>query len=325
MKILVLGGTKFLGRHLVDVAIARNHEVTLFHRGETGAELFPELEHVLGDRDGGLDALSGREFDAVIDTSGYLPRVVRDSARMLASTASHYTFISSISVYADHSRAGTTEEAAVGILEDVTNEEIMENYGPLKGLCEKVVEREFPDRTLVIRPGLIVGPFDPSDRFTYWVERMARGGEVLAPGDAKHPVQFIDVRDLAAWTIAVVEKQTVGVIHATGPQTALTLGEVLDVCREVSESDASLVWAKPEFLKAQGVGEWIDMPLWIADPAFAGHSCVDISRALTAGLEFRGLADTVRDTLAWLRTRPADHEWKSGLRAEREAEVLGAL
>jgi len=324
MKLLILGGTKFLGRHLVDVALARGHEVALFHRGETGAELFPELEHILGDRDGGLVPLEGREFDAVLDTSGYLPRVVRDSARLLANATSHYTFVSSISVYADHSKVGNTEAAEVGILEDVTLEDIVQNYGPLKGLCEKVVERELPGRTLVIRPGLIVGPNDPSDRFSYWVERMARGGEVLAPEDPEHAVQFIDSRDLAEWMIELAEEQTVGVIHATGPKEPYTLEHVLETCRAVSGSDAQPVWVKAEFLKEQGVGEWIDMPLWIHAASHAGHSRINISRALEAGLKFRPLEETVRDTLAWLRTRPAEQEWKAGLRADREAEVMNA-
>ncbi|MFT5286629.1 MAG: 2'-hydroxyisoflavone reductase [Planctomycetota bacterium] len=327
MNLLLLGGTKFLGRHLTDAALARDHTVTLFHRGETGADLFPELEHILGDRTEGLDALAGREFDAVIDTSGYLPRVVRDSARALADSVKHYTFVSSISVYADHSKAGNTENTAVGILEDVRDENVAKNYGPLKGLCEQVVEREFPGRTLVIRPGLIVGPHDPSDRFTYWVDRMARNGEVVAPGDAEHAVQFVDVRDLASWMTELIERETVGVMHATGPESATTLGEVLDCCRTVAksaagESDNELVWMKPEFLAEQKIGEWMDMPLWINDPAFAGHSKVDCSRALAAGLRFRSVEETVRDTLEWCQSRPTDHEWKAGLTSEREAEIL---
>ena len=324
MKLLLLGGTKFLGRHFVEAALAREHEVTLFHRGETGAGLFPELDHILGDRDGGLEPLEGREWDAVIDTSGYLPRVVRDSARLLANATAHYTFVSSISVYADHSQPGTTEEAEVALLEDVLVEEVMENYGGLKALCEKVVERELPGRTLVVRPGLIVGPNDPSDRFSYWVDRLARGGEVLAPDDPEHAVQFIDVRDLAEWMLRQVEAQTVGVIHATGPEQPCTLEQVLEACREVAASEATLNWVKAELLTEQGVGEWIDMPLWIHDPGFAGHSRIDISRALEASLSFRPLDETVRATLEWLRTRPADHEWKAGLRPDREAEVLAA-
>jgi 2'-hydroxyisoflavone reductase len=325
MQLLILGGTVFLGRALVDAALARGHEVTLFNRGQHGPELYPQAERLRGDRDGGLDALRGRRWDAAIDTSGYVPRVVRASADLLAEAVEHYTFISTISVYANFQRPGMDEQAAVGALADPAVETVDgETYGPLKALCEQAVEQALPGRALIIRPGLIVGPHDPSDRFTYWVKRVAEGGEVLAPVRPGWHTQLIDVRDLAEWTLALVKARQTGVYNATGPAEPLTFGDVLGTCQAASGSDARYTWVAEEFLAQREVGPWIELPLWVpeSDPDMAGFAAVDCSKAIGAGLRFRELAATVRDTLAWAATRPADHQWRAGLARSREAELL---
>ena len=324
MKLLILGGTVFVGRHLVEAALAHNHEVTLFNRGQHNADLFPDVETLHGDRDGGLDPLKGRRWDAVVDTCGYVPRVVRASADLLSRAVDHYTFISSISVYRDVSRPAVDESGAVGTLEDTATEEVTgDTYGPLKALCEQAVEESVPGRTLVVRPGLIVGPHDPTDRFTYWPRRVARGGDVLAPGRPDEAVQFIDVRDLAAWTLRMVEARHTGTYNATGPADPLTMGGLLDVCNRELGGAAHFVWVDEPFLLREGVGPWIELPLWISDEMdMRGLSATDCGKAITAGLTFRPLAETVRDTQAWDATRPADTAHAAGLRPEREAELL---
>jgi 2'-hydroxyisoflavone reductase len=317
LKLLVLGGTKFLGRHVVEAALERGHDVTIFHRGETNRGLFGDrVEEVLGDRDGGLGALESGRWDAVVDTSGYFPRIVGASAKLLAGRADHYTFVSSISVYADFS-TGPNERSSLATLEDETIEELGEEhqyYGGLKVLCEQAVEREFPGRALVVRPGLIVGPHDPTDRFTYWAERLARGGEILAPGPPERVVQFVDVRDLAGWIVQAVEERRTGVFNATSE--GVSLGELL--------AGAEVTWVADEFLVEHGVGEWIELPLWIADPSWVGHNQVDVSRAVAAGLRFRPVAETLRDTAAWAATRENGQERAAGLAPERERALLEA-
>jgi len=313
VKLLVLGGTKFLGRHLVESALARGHKVTLFNRGQTNPDLFPEAEHLRGDRDGDLSALEDRSWDAVVDTCGFVPRVVRASAELLAGAVDHYTFVSTIGVYAEFPHPGIDETAPVGALTEETEDAEGPAYGPLKALCEQEVERALPERTLVVRPGLIVGPDDPTDRFTYWPRRVERGGEVLAPAPPEQPVQLVDVRDLAAWTLRMVEEGTVGTFNATSPPGALTFADVLAAC-----GAADVVWVDGEFLLEQGVEEWSDLPLWISsrDPAWSGFQLVDVSRALAAGLTFRPLDETARDAPEWTG--------KAGLSPEREAELLTA-
>jgi 2'-hydroxyisoflavone reductase len=324
MRLLILGGTVFLGRHLVEVALRRGHEVTMFNRGIHGADLFPDVERLKGDRKEDLSALAGREWDAVIDTCGYFPRIVRNSARALAGSVGHYTFISSISVFSDFSKPGINEETPVATIEDETMEEITgESYGPLKALCEKAVEEEFPGRTLVVRPGLIVGPNDPTDRFTYWPHRVAEGGKVLAPGEPETPIQIIDVRDLAEWTIDLVEKKQTGIYNATGPVPELTMGTMLEECRRVSGSDAEFVWVDAAFLEKEGIVMWSDLPAWVPDTdETRGFSRVDVSKAVASGLTFRPIAETIADTLAWEKTLPADRELRAGLTRERETEAL---
>jgi len=329
MNILILGGTKFLGRHLVDSALARGHEVTLFNRGKTNPGLFPHVETILGDREHDIEKLTGREWDAVIDVAGYVPRIVRLSASGLreAGSVGRYVFISSLSVYADNRKIGIDEEYPVGKLEDESVEEITgESYGPLKALCEKTVLDLYGERGLVIRPGLIVGPNDPTDRFTYWPVRIARGGDVLAPEKPEAPVQIIDVRDLSDFTIKLIEEKASGIYNATGPDYELTLGAMLEACKQVSGSNANFQWASVEFLKQNKISEWSDMPVWVPDnEENAGFSRFDILKAIKDGLKFRPLEDTVRDTIAWANTRPADHAWRAGLKADREKELLGLL
>ena len=327
MKILIIGGTRFLGRHLVVSALARGHEVTLFNRGKSNPELFLNIETILGDREHDLEKLTGREWDAVIDTCGYFPRTVRLSAQSLERSVGRYVFISSISVYAGFSKIGIDENDPVGKIEDESIEEITgESYGPLKALCEKAVQEIYKERALIIRPGLIVGPNDPTDRFTYWPVRVARGGDVLAPEKPDVPIQIIDVRDLSDFIIKLIEDKASGVYNATGPDYELTLGEMLEVSKQVSHSDATFKWAGVEFWNQNNVQAWSDMPVWVPDTEEdAGFSRVDISKAIHDGLTFRPLEETVRNTLDWANTRSPDHQWRAGLSQERETQVLEAL
>lgn len=322
MRLLIIGGTVFVGRHLVESALARGHEVTLFNRGQHNPDLFPTVEKLRGNRDGELGVLAGRQWDAVIDTCGYVPRLVRDSATALANQVEHYTFISTISVYPDYSQAGLDESAAVGVLADSTTEEVTgESYGPLKAICEQAAEAAMPGRVLTIRPGLIVGPNDPTDRFTYWPVRVQRGGELLAPGEPSQQVQFIDVRDLAAWTIQMVEDKALGIYNATGPDYVLTMQRLLEECNAVAENNASFTWVTEAFLQEQSVGAFVEMPLWV--PAeMAGLEQVNCQKAIAAGLTFRPLDTTIRDTLAWHATRDAAHSWRAGITPERESQLL---
>lgn len=325
MKILVLGGTRFVGRHIVELALARGHAISLFNRGISNPELFPQVESLRGDREGDLGALEEGRWDAVIDTSGYLPRIVRASAERLVDSVSHYTFISTISVFADFSEVGIDEDSSLDTLEDESVEEVTgETYGPLKARCEAVVREVYPGSALVIRPGLIVGPHDPTDRFTYWVHRVAQGGEVLAPGDPRSPVQFIDARDLAAWTLDLVATGESGTFNATGPEDPHTMAHFLGTCNEVSGSGGTFTWVPAEFLLENGVEPWSDMPLWMPQESYRGLMQIDVQRAVSHGLQFRPLEETARDTLAWAAARSRDHEWQAGISTEREENLLEA-
>ncbi len=326
MRILVLGGTVFLGRHVVEVALARHHEVTLFNRGQDNPDLYPEAEKLIGDRNQDLTALEGRSFDAVIDTSGQLPHQVQSSSSLLSSTATHYTFVSSISVYSDFSRP-VDESAPVIMLEDPSStDDSPETYGGRKALCEQIAANAMPGRTLVVRPGLIVGPYDPTDRFTYWPHRLAEGGEVLAPEPRGAAVQFIDARDLAAWMLDMAERRQTGTFNATGPASRLDMSTLLDDCRQGESADSTLTWVSEQFLSEQEVSPWSDLPLWISssDASFAHFLAADCRKAIAAGLQFRPLAETIHDTLAWAVTRPADYQWKAGITRERERALLDA-
>jgi 2'-hydroxyisoflavone reductase len=326
VKLLVLGGTAFAGRALVEAALARGHEPVLFNRGRTNPGLFPEVEQVHGDRDGELGRLDGRRFDAVVDTSGYVPRVVAASAAFASVAAERYCFVSSVSVYADLSVPGVAEDAPLAELADESVEEVTgETYGPLKALCERVVADALPGRALIVRPGLIVGPYDPTDRFTYWPERIARGGPVLVPGRPDRPLQFVDARDLAAWMLALIEDGSAGTFNAAGPEPRPTMGELFDVCRRAGGAGARPVWADDAFLFERGVGAWMELPLWLPEGGdHAGIFAIDASAARERGLGFRPLEQTVADTLAWTRTRPPG-ERRAGLAPEREAELLREL
>lgn len=352
MRILIIGGTVFLGRHLTEAALARGHEVTLFNRGQRNPELFPEATKLRGDRDGGLDALLDGGWDAVIDTCGYVPRIVAQSVEVLRERAPHYTFISTISVYGDMSQVGMDESAAVGKLPDPSVEEITgETYGPLKALCENVVRESYgEDRSLIIRPGLIVGPHDPTDRFTYWPVRVARGGEILAPGSPEQSIQWIDARDLAEWILHMVEGRQAGTYNATGPAHRLTLRAFLEEAIAAvdtgassmsptgssdgttgaagRDAEATLSWVEEDFLLEHKVGPWIEMPLWIPEhgpSSMPGLHTVRCDRALAKGLTFRPIANTVKDTLRWDQGRdPSSIERRAGMKAEREAEILEA-
>jgi 2'-hydroxyisoflavone reductase len=325
MNILILGGTVFLGRALAEDAQRRGHTVTLFNRGLTNGSLFPELEKLYGNRDGDLAALQGRQWDAVIDTSGYVPRVVRQSVNLLARNVGQYVFISSISVYADTSQPGLKEDAStVQLQAEIVDETNTAYYGPFKAQCEQVVQSGMAGRALIVRPGLMVGPHDETDRFSYWPYRIAQGGEVLAPGRPERPIQFIDVRDTAAWILNQAEGQQNGVFNVVSPDGWMTMGRLLDTCVKVIQSNAELKWVPEDFLMENSVGEWIEMPLWLteSDPTIAGFLRVDVSRALAAGLKLRPIEDTIRDTLAYVKTWPHDRIWQAGLNHAREKDLL---
>jgi 2'-hydroxyisoflavone reductase len=320
MRLLILGGTKFLGRHTVEAALAAGHEVTTFTRGRTNPELFPEAEHLHGDRDGDLSALESRSWDGVVDTSGYVPRVARQSAELLRDAVQRYVFVSSISVYGGFGEP-VTEATPVAALDDPSSEDVEEHYGALKAACERVVAEVYGERSARVRAGLIVGPHDPTDRFTYWPRRIAAGGAVLGPGDPGAPVQFVDARDLAAWLVQLALAGPGGTFNATGPAGPLRFDELLERARAAIGSDAHVVWADEQRVLDAGVRAWTELPLWLPGDDYAGMSRADIGRALGAGLRFRPLEETVLDTLAWDRTVPGG---RATLSREKEHEILAA-
>jgi 2'-hydroxyisoflavone reductase len=328
MRVLILGGTLFLGRHIADALLNRGHQLVLFNRGLTAPELFPDVERVTGDRTRDLDKLAGMRFDAVIDTCGYLPSAVRAAVAALREAAWNYCFIRSISVYdAIQEHLDEVSSATLALPENVSPDTYdAQYYGAFKMLCERAVTETLgAGRALIIRPGLIVGPHDPTDRFSYWPHRIARGGDVLAPSAPDFGVQFIDVRDLAAWIVAMLEKKATGTYNATSPPGAMTLGSVLDCCRNVSGSDAHFVWVDEAFLTEHDVKAWTELPLWISRSAnIPGILNADVTRASLAGLRARPIEETVDATLAWLATRSSNHEWRAGLEPERERSLLTA-
>lgn len=322
MKILVIGGTRFLGRHLVEIALTRGHEMTLFHRGNTNRGLFDDkVEELLGDRDSDLAQFENRTWDVVIDTCGYFPRIVTKSTEKLKDSVRQYVFISSISVYRDADTIGLDESAALRTIEDETIEEINEDtYGALKALCEKAVQECFPGRTLIVRPGLIVGPHDPSDRFTYWVRRVAQGGEMLVPESEGFRTQLIDARDLSAWILDKVEETHTGVYHATGPKDDLAFPALLHELNRTFDQKADFVWMTEKFLLDNKVAPWKELPMWLVEEK--GIMAVNVSKVFSSGLVCRPVADIARDVLAWDKTRPGTVEYFSGMKPEREAELL---
>lgn len=378
LRILILGGTGFLGPAVVDAAKARGHSLTLFNRGRTEKRIgiIDGVEKLYGNRDPKLHSVdgddtsplglaqieekikAGEKWDAVVDTSGYVPRIVKASAELLAKASSHYVFISTISVYAGNDTPNSDETARTGSIADPTVESMgaqSENYGPLKALCEQAAEAAMPGKVLNVRPGFIVGPGDPTDRFTYWPVRVSKGGDVLAPNAPVDPVQFIDVRDLAEWIVRCIENRTVGVMNATGPHsgdpaTAFTIGKLLDACKTASKSDAKFTWIPLEFIEKQGIIPGADFPIWVpATGPTAGFHRVNIDRAIKAGLTFRSAEVTCRDTLTWWpkeverRARvgkqlvedatkagrpapnlPDPNNLRAGLNAQRESTALAA-
>ena len=319
MKLLVLGGTNFVGRHLVLAAQAAGAEVTLFNRGQTNAGIFPDLERITGDRDGDLSGLEGRSWDAVLDVNGYVPRIVEASAQLLAERCGHYTYVSTVSVYGTTGTHGPGEDDPVATLDTPTEEVSGETYGALKAACEEVVHRHFSDRALIVRPGVVVGPYDHTERFVRWVRRAADGGEMLAPGEPSGPMQFIDARDLADWTVRMGLGARTGTYNTVRPP--VPIAEVLQTCIDVTGAGASLTWVDEDFLPERQVTYWSDLPIWLPRE-HNGMLQVDPSRAVADGLTFRPLEDTVRATWLWDRART--DAGPAGLSVEREREVLAA-
>jgi 2'-hydroxyisoflavone reductase len=333
LRILILGGTGFIGPYQVRYAVSRGHKVSIFNWDRRPTNLPDSVEHLLGDRNDDLEALKRREWDVVVDNPTTLPKWVRDSASLLKDAARQYIFISTISVYADVSRPGMDEGSELLKYKgsDAMSEKLVtpELYGPLKALSEREAEKWFPGRTTVIRPGLIAGPGDASDRFTYWPVRIDRGGEVLAPGTSFDAVQFIDARDLGEWTIRLAEQGTIGIYNATGPRSPLSIAEMLYAIRGVTSgsNEIRFTWVDSKFLAEQKVRAWSDMPVWVSDdPESAGFSRISNERAISKGLTFRPLAETARDTLDWFKTLPEARRAKmlAGLTREREKAVLAA-
>ena len=324
MRILILGGTRFVGRHFVEVALDRGHELTLFNRGRSGPELFPGAERIRGDRTVDLaPAASGRTWDAVFDPSCYTVRAARTAVEALAGRVGHYAFVSSLSVYADQDAPGLDESAPVGTIADPTTEVIDgDTYGPLKALCEREVLRAFPG-ALVERCGFIVGPYDPVDRLPWWIRRISEGGEVLAPARPDYPAQLIDARDIAEWTLAMIDRGEGGVFNVTAPRDPYRLVDVLETARRVSGSDARFTWVPEPFLLERGLDpEEEPLPYWLG-PGSTGAATSDVSKAYSAGLEVRPLETTIADTYAWERAR-AREPLRVGLDAERERSILDA-
>ena len=336
MKLLIIGGTKFLGRHLIDSALARGHETTVFNRGRLVSDPIAGVENIRGDRHRELDKLSGRTWDAVIDTCGYLPQSLELSARALADSVGTYIFVSSISAYASFGQAGFDETAPSAILAEDQRERFAsfdpasginagalgDAYGPLKAECERTAESIMPGRVLNVRPGLIVGPFDPTDRFTYWVTRVADGGEVLAPGKPGRFVQLIDARDLSDWIVSAAEEHLTGIFNAAGRPDELTMEQMLQGIKRTTGSDAEFTWVDEQFLTAWDVAPWSDLPLYLTESDTDSHGFlrVNVDRALSTGLAFRPFDKTVRDTLEWRRTDPS--EMRAGIDRTRETELL---
>jgi 2'-hydroxyisoflavone reductase len=317
VRLLILGGTLFVGRHLAESALERGHAVTLFHRGRTNPAAAPQARHVLGDRERDLERLAGEHFDWAVDTSGYVPRVVRSAVEAIA--AERWCFVSSVSAYADLS--GPVTEATPLREPEWAREDVDALYGELKVACERVVLEAYGERALVLRPALIAGPHDPTARFSYWPLRIARGGDVLAPGDPARLVQFVDARDLAEWTLGLLEANAGGRLNAASEP--VTMGTLLDACVRVAGTNARLHWAPDDFLRAERVREWQELPLWLVDPEWGGMMDVHPAR-----VPARPLDDTVRDVLAAgpaRRDKPGPHVGHAGLAPGREAQLLGKL
>lgn len=325
MRILLIGGTVFLGRTLVQLLREQGDDVTVFHRGKyPHAPQRDDITTIIGDRKNNLDLLDGQQWDAVIDTCGYFPADVRLSAEYLQDKVQRYVFISSISVYKDNCTPNADEDYPCGETDEPNATEITgENYGPLKHLCEREVVRTYGERATIIRPGLIVGAFDPSDRFSYWIQRAARGGEILAPQSPEKAVQFIDVRDLADFCRRLIQQNTGGVFNATSPAAHYRMGTVLQTAIDITQTQALIHWASDEFLMEQQVQPWMGLPLWIPEsPDTIGFYSANVTKALAAGLTLRALEDTIAYTYTWIKTRPSDYIFRAGISQEQEQKLL---
>jgi 2'-hydroxyisoflavone reductase len=338
VKILIIGGTQFLGRHLTTSALARNHEVTLFNRGRHSSAPIANVEIIRGDRNHDLGLLKGRTWDAVIDTCGYLPRSVHASALALRDSVNQYVLISSLSAYADFSSPDMNEAAPLSTLPPeklaaanaidqsglISAVDYGASYGGLKAMCEHALQDVMPNRALILRPGLIVGSGDYTDRFTYWVARIARGGEVLAPGRPERYLQLIDVHDLAQWTIKMVEERAAGIYNANGEPSRLTMVSFLEACKTTSKSDAKFTWVSDNFLLEKQVAMWSEMPLWIpgVQQDLKGFMFVNCSKAIQAGLMLRPINDTIQDVLDWYKINRTHEILKAGMDHDKEQDLL---
>jgi 2'-hydroxyisoflavone reductase len=338
MNLLVLGGTRFLGRHFVSAALERGHTVTIFARGRTPLPFATRVTALVGDRDPrispGLAALADGTWDAVVDTSGYVPRIVDASTALLKGRTGRYLFVSSVSVYAKADRPGIDESGAVAALADPSTEDILPNYGALKAACERVLTKHLDSRATIVRPGLIVGPFDGTDRFGYWIARFAhptllgdRPPEAVVPAPKDRSVQFIDARDLATWLLDLIEGDVDGTYNACSPAGQWTMDDLVAAASVGVPQPPQPVWVDDAVLAAHGVHPWVGLPLWLpaTDPEVAGFMQIDCSRARHAGLRVRPLFQTAEDTAAWLATRDNGKAWQHVLSAEQERAILAAL
>jgi len=321
MRILLIGGTRFIGRHVVVSALAAGHDVTLFHRGRTGADLFPDVDHLIGDRNSDLSALSQGSWDATVDTCAYFPRQVHELATVLGDRGGHYELVSSVSAYASPASRGYREDAPLAVLDDPTVEEVTnESYGGLKVLCERAAIERFGPRTVVVRPTYVVGPDDYTWRFPWWVSRIARGGDVLAPGPADAPSQLIDARDMAAWMVGLLESAASGAFHAVGPSSTFTWSEELEaIAGSVAPEGTTLQWVDQEYLLGEGVDDTA-LPLWPGAEPDLLMMTADSAAALATGLRIRPLAETVQDTLEWIQS--VEQPAQPGISAADEAALL---
>ncbi|PPA70581.1 NAD-dependent epimerase/dehydratase family protein [Jeotgalibacillus proteolyticus] len=324
MNVLILGGTQFVGRHMVESALKAGHTVTIFNRGKTNQDLFPEVEKRVGDRNGDLSALEEGSWDTVIDVSGYVPSQVKATVNLLKDRVKHYVLISTISVYGDFAHgAAKVGETALKKMTGDTEEVTGDTYGPLKQKCEEIVKEVFGSRALCIRPGLIVGPDDPTDRYTYWVYRVSKGGRVLAPGKPEREIQWIDVRDLSEWVIRMTENKESGTYNAAGLDYNPTMEELLETSKRVTGSDAEFKWVEDEVLHSFEVTPFVEMPFWIplSEDFPSGFLVADAKDAIAHGLTFRSPEETIKDTYQWL-TKRNNHSWKAGLSEDKEKEIL---
>ncbi len=326
LRILILGGTGFLGPYQVRAALSRGHKVTLFNRGISGAGMFAsEVEQLIGDRSGDLSALRGRTWDAVIDNCRSNPDWVERSANLLAPAVGHYLYVSSISAYADPSLVGLKESSPLAVLPAGADPEAPGSYGGAKAECEARTRSAFPDRFTIVRPSLIAGPGDPSDRFTYWPWRVRRGGEILAPGHPGDPIQYIDARDLADWMIAAAEGPTFGIFNMAGPASLTGMGQFLEAVKAVCGDGAVFTWVEARFLEKRGIVPWSQLPLWVPPGSAAGgFTRIDNSKALATGLRLRPLQESIRDVLAWALAdaRIQAGELRAGLSSSEESKLL---